>query len=204
MWYEFPADKKTYLVSDQYMVGSDLIVAPVVKEGQRNRRVYLPAGSSWVNWWTGERLDGGKEHYLDAPLDRLLIFGRAGAMIPTQSVIQHTGEMANAEITLNIIVGIAPEKVESAVLFQDAGEGYGYRQSAWSEMRFEHRPGSIRFARSGTFAGRPVKYIEVIGLQAAPKQMFADGREIRSNYDEKTKRLKTEVPANVAEVTMVR
>jgi alpha-glucosidase len=81
VWYEFPNDKQTYLISDIYMVGSDLLVAPVVKEGMRNRDVYLPAGAAWINWWTGERLEGGKQYRVDAPIDRLPLFIRAGAVI---------------------------------------------------------------------------------------------------------------------------
>ena len=204
LWYEFPTDKKTYLISDQYMLGSDLIVAPVVKEGLRNRRVYLPAGSAWVNWWTGERLDGGRDHNIDAPLDRLLIFARAGSMIPTQSVVQHTGEMPSAPITLNVIVGITPEKVETSALYQDAGEGFGYRQNAWREIRFEHRSGSVKLTRFGDFQGQSIRSVEAIGLPAAPKQMFADGREVKFSYDAATKRLKTKIPDGIVELTMVR
>lgn len=204
LWYEFPADKRTYLVSDEYLVGSDLLVAPVVKEGLRSRRVYLPAGTAWVNWWTGERFEGGQEHTIDAPLDRLLIFGRAGSMIPTQDVIQHTGEMAGSPITLNVIVGITPERAETAVLYQDAGEGYGYRQSSWREIRFEHRPGAIRFSRTGNFSGQSIRFVEAVGLPALPRQVLADGREVKFTYDVSAKRLKVEVPDGVGEMRLVR
>lgn len=204
LWYEFPADKRTYLISDEYLVGRDLLVAPVVKEGMRNRQVYLPAGFDWVNWWTGEKLEGGKEHNVDAPLDRLLIFGRAGAMFPMQGVIQHTGEMPSQPVTLTIIAGVTAEKMETASLYQDAGEGYAYRKGVWKIINFEHRPGSIKIRRSGDFRGQSLKFIEVLGIAAAPKQLLADGREIKFLYDPATKRLKAEIPDGVVEITMIR
>ena len=204
LWYEFPADKRTYLVSDEYLVGSDLLVAPVVKEGMRVRAVYLPAGTDWVNWWTGERLEGGKEHTVSAPLDRLLIFGRAGAMIPTQGVIQNTGEMPLQPITLIVIAGITPEKTGTAMLYQDAGDGYAYQKSGWQTINFEHRPGSIKIRRDGDFKGQTLKYIEVIGLATQPKQMAVDGREIKFSYDAATKRLTAEIPDGASEITMIR
>ena len=204
LWYEFPADKSTYLVADEYLLGPDLLVAPVVKEGLRKRHVYLPAGTAWVNWWTGERFEGGVNHFVDAPLDRLLIFARAGAIIPTQGVIQHTGEMPSSPITLNIIDGIAPEKTETARLYQDAGDGYGYRKNEWTEILFEHRPGSIKIRRTGNFQGQKIIYGEMIGVIASPKQILADGREVKFTFDAAAKRLRIEMPDGVKELTMVR
>jgi alpha-D-xyloside xylohydrolase len=64
---------------DEYMLGDDLLVAPVVERGQRQRQVILPPGD-WVNWWTGERVSGTIT--VEAPLDTLALFQRAGSIIP--------------------------------------------------------------------------------------------------------------------------
>ncbi len=202
LWFEFPADKKTYLISDEYMLGGDVLVAPVVKEGLRKRDVYFPAGAVWINWWTGERIEGGGQQNIDAPLDRLPIFVRAGAVIPTQAVVQHTGEMPSSPMTLNIVAGIAAEKTETSLLYQDAGDGYGYRQKAYSEIRIETRQGSLKISRTGDFTGQTVRYIEIVGLAAAPSGMRSDGREINFTFDAATKRLRAEIPAGAAEITI--
>jgi len=204
LWYEFPSDKLTYLISDEYMVGRDLLVAPVVREGMRNRDVYLPAGSAWINWWTGERLEGGKQHRVDAPLDRLPLFVRVGAVVATQDVIQHTGEMPKAAITLNVSAGIEPGKIEIAKIHQDAGDGYGYRQSAWREIQIEHRQGSLKIKRIGDFNGQRIQYLEVVGLDADPREVRADGKKIDHAFDPKTKRVRAELPDSVEEITLTR
>ena len=138
LWYEFPNDLQTYLISDQYMVGSDVLVAPVIREGARTRGIYLPIGAEWIDWWTGEKFESGKIHYIKTPLERLPIFVRVGAVIPTQTVIQHTGEMPYAEVTLNVIGEISPNKTEISTLYQDAGEGYDYQKGDSQEMKAEY------------------------------------------------------------------
>ena len=188
----FPNDKGTYLINDEYMVGSDVLVAPVIKEGMTTRGIYLPVGADWVDWWTGARLESGKTHYLKTPLDRLPIFVRVGAVIPTQSVIQHTGEMPSAEITLNVITGIAPNKTETSTLFQDAGEGYGYRKNDWREIKIEHKQGSLMINKFGNFNGQKIKYIEAVGMENKAKEIKADGKILDQKFDSERKRIRVE------------
>ena len=204
LWYEFPDDKLTYLVSDEYMVGSDILVAPVVKEGMRNRDAYFPAGATWINWWTGERLEGGKQHRVDAPLDRLPLFVRAGAVIATQNAIQHTGEMKDADITLNVAAGITPGKTEVSDIHQDAGDGYGYRSNEWRRVRIEHSQGILKISHVGDFKGQRIRYLEVVGVEANPKEIRADGRKLEHRFDAERKRVRAELPADVGEITLVR
>lgn len=204
LWYEFPDDKSTYLISDEYLVGDDVLVAPVVKEGMRWREVYLPAGASWINWWTGEKLDGGKQYRVEVPLDRLPLFVRVGAVIATQEVIQHTGEMPGAAITLNVIAGIAPGNKEIVDIHQDAGDGYGYRQSESRTIRVEHSQGILKIIRIGNFNGQKIRYIEVIGVTVEPREIRADGKKLEFKYDAVMKRLRVEIADDVKEVMMAR
>jgi len=204
LWYEFPSDRLTYLISDEYMVGDDLLVAPVVKEGMRNRDVYLPAGTHWINWWTGERIEGGKQHRVDAPLDRLPLFVRAGAVIATQDVIQHTGETPGSAITLNVASGVEPGKIDIYKIHQDAGDGYGYRQGAWREIRIEHRQGSLKIMRIGEFNGQRLRYLEIVGLTADSREIRADGQKLDHSYDPLRKRVRVELPENATAIMLVR
>ena len=69
---------------DSYLWGSDLLVAPVLNAGQTQRTVALPAGGEWVDYWTGSRYAGGSLATVAAPLARLPLLVRAGALLPTQ------------------------------------------------------------------------------------------------------------------------
>ena len=82
LFYEFPADAKSWDVSDEYLFGPDLLVAPVMDAGLTQRPVYLPAGAQWTNAWTGEVLAGGQTITVDAPLDIIPLFLRDGANLP--------------------------------------------------------------------------------------------------------------------------
>lgn len=82
LFYEFPADAKSWDVSDEYLFGPDLLVAPVMDAGVTARPVYLPTGAQWTNAWTGEVLPGGQTVTVLAPLDTIPLFLRNGAALP--------------------------------------------------------------------------------------------------------------------------
>lgn len=79
LFYDFPEDTTCWEVEDQYMFGPDLLVAPVMAHGQRQRRVYLPANTAWTNVWTGETEEGGCWIAADAPMERIPLFIRQGS-----------------------------------------------------------------------------------------------------------------------------
>ena len=135
---------------------------------------------------------------------RLPLFVRAGSVIPTQPVIQHTGEMSNTPITLTVAAGIEPGKTETFDLHQDAGDGYGYRLSEWRTVRVEHRQGSLKISRIGNFHGQPIRYVEAIGIAASPKEVRADGKKLDHTRDATTKRLRVEIPDNAVEILLIR
>ena len=73
MFYEFPSDAKCWEVTDQYMFGSSYLVAPILQAGQREREVYLPAGS-WKNLNDGREYIGCQTITCDAPLEYIPVF----------------------------------------------------------------------------------------------------------------------------------
>ncbi len=79
LFYEFPGDEKAWDITDEYLFGPDLLIAPVCHEGARARSIYLPEGASWTDAWTGEEYAGGQSIGLDVPLNRIPVFARNGA-----------------------------------------------------------------------------------------------------------------------------
>ena len=79
LFYDFPDDGKAWEVEDQYLFGPDILVSPILEHGQRERQVYLPAGTSWKNAYTKEIVAGGVTVTCAAPLDTIPLFTRNGA-----------------------------------------------------------------------------------------------------------------------------
>ena len=82
LFYDFPRDKAAWETEDAYMFGPDYLVAPVLYEGLRERKVYLPPGAMWTNAWTGESFEGGRIVTSPAPLDIIPVFCRDSAKLP--------------------------------------------------------------------------------------------------------------------------
>ena len=74
MFYEFPQDKECWELKDQYMFGSEMLVAPVVYADSYEREVYLPKGASWTSIHDGKIYEGGQSIRVAAPLDIIPVF----------------------------------------------------------------------------------------------------------------------------------
>ena len=79
LFLEFPADDTCWQTGDQYLFGADYLVAPVTELGARRRRVYLPAGTRWLDAWTGDKHAGGQWIDAPAPLEQMPVYLRAGS-----------------------------------------------------------------------------------------------------------------------------
>jgi alpha-glucosidase len=205
LWFNYPADFNGYappLGADEFLVGDDLLVAPVMQQGATARGVYFPKGDVWIDWWTGERHEGGTGAEVSAPLNRLPLFIRAGAAIATQPVVQHTGEMARAPLMLAVAVGAGAQ----SRIYEDAGEGYDYKRGAWRQTTVTQDANTLRFTRTGTFAAaRTLAAVDFIGITAKPRSVLLDGREVKDiSFDRDAHRLHVPLPTQtVNEIVLV-
>lgn len=81
LFYDYPEDKNSWEIEDEFLFGSDILVAPVLYEGQVQRDVYLPKGTNWVDFKTSKVYEGGNTISYDAPLDTIPVFIKEGARI---------------------------------------------------------------------------------------------------------------------------
>jgi alpha-glucosidase (family GH31 glycosyl hydrolase) len=146
---DYPDDPRTWQLGHQFLWGDDLLVAPVTREGATRWPVYLPAGG-WYDLWTGRRHAGPGGVSVDAPLDRLPLFARAGAILPLGPVVQHTRERPLDAITLLVY----PEGRSRFELYEDDGQSQAYRRGGYVLTAFEcvAGPGEIA-VRIGQPAG---------------------------------------------------
>jgi alpha-D-xyloside xylohydrolase len=79
LYYDFPADPAAANLADQFMLGPDLLIAPITDQGATARAVYLPAGVTWVDAWSGAEFAGGQTIQAQAPLERIPVYWRKGS-----------------------------------------------------------------------------------------------------------------------------
>jgi alpha-glucosidase len=131
-------DPSTYNLDDQFMVGNDLLVAPIMKPDVTRRLIYLPAGS-WYDYWTNKKYAGGTMISVDAPLDVVPMFVRAGAMMPVWPSLNYIGEKPIDAVTFNIY----PDDSGSALatLYEDDGLSPSYKTGAFRRTTLTARRG---------------------------------------------------------------
>ena len=78
LWWEFPSDPRLLEINDAYMLGTRLLIAPVVTQGAKTRKVVFPAGATWTSFWDASVSHaGGTVATVDAPLGTPAVFWRA-------------------------------------------------------------------------------------------------------------------------------
>ncbi|MRH44197.1 DUF4968 domain-containing protein [Aquibacillus halophilus] len=131
---EYPNDAKTYNLNDQFMIGDNVIVAPVMSPGITDRAVYLPSGD-WVDYVSGEAYSGNKVHLIHAELDQLPIFIKQGSAI-VQGNLVSSMEYKQTKITIHIY----PSDKETQYTFtyyDDDGETFAYQNDQFIELGIE-------------------------------------------------------------------
>jgi len=131
LFLDFPDDERAADVDDEFLFGSDLLVAPVLWEGATGRDVYLPAGD-WFDYWTGKLYAGNSTISIPVTLDSIPIFVRGGGFIFRQPVVQYTGQMPGNP--LNVL--IAPAAEAQSWLYEDDGESLAYRKGDFMKREF--------------------------------------------------------------------
>jgi len=135
-------DASTYNLDDEFMVGGDLLVAPIMKPDVTKRLVYLPAGT-WYDYWTNKKYAGGTMISVEAPLDLVPMFVRGGAMIPVGPALNYVGEKPADPITFNIYPDDAGSA--TATLYEDDGLSPAYKTGAFRRTSFTARRGPNGF-----------------------------------------------------------
>jgi alpha-D-xyloside xylohydrolase len=138
---DFPNDIKVRNINDEYLFGPSILVAPVYQFKARTRSVYLPAGAKWYNFDSGELISGGQQVTVKAPLSRMPLFVKTGAIIPTIPVIEHSDEMNSQPITLNVFTGADGD----FDLYEDDGVSYGYERGECARIpvHYNHAQGVL-------------------------------------------------------------
>ncbi|AFZ32328.1 Alpha-glucosidase [Gloeocapsa sp. PCC 7428] len=169
--YDFPNDPHTYALHDQVLLGSSLMAAPIYRPGVEHRAVYLPAGT-WYDWWSGESYTGSTHILAHAPLEKMPLYVKAGAIIPMQPVMQYVDERSLDPLTLRIWQGDG-----EFTLYEDDGQTFAYQDNGYATTKISVNTEENRVVVSinqregnGLFPKREV-IVELVGVG---EQRFSD------------------------------
>jgi alpha-glucosidase/alpha-D-xyloside xylohydrolase len=162
LFMDFAQDPNVTDLRDEYMFGPAFLVAPVTEQGATHRKVYLPAGTDWYNYWTNERVAGGAWIDVAAPIETIPLFVRAGSIIPMGSAIASTSEPQAIET-----MRVYPGADATFTLFSDDGRTYNYEKGSASITRLNWDDRTHKLSYSGAWRPSTKASITIIGDQAS-------------------------------------
>jgi alpha-glucosidase len=212
VFWNAPSDTLALSVQNEYLMGDNLLVAPVLDSATQSRPVYLPAGQ-WYRLGTSESFPGGTVLTATAPnvaqdggdttaLRGLPVYARAGSVIPMQAPMLHDGARALDTLELHVYPGSA-----TSVLYEDAGDGYAYKQGEYRVTTMRTTSGasgvSVALSREGRYTGARAFVVTVHGV-AKPKRTRADGKNVANRYDQTQRSVTFTVPSTVRAIEIAR
>lgn len=147
LFMDFAADKNVWDITNAYMFGKSVLVNPVTRSMYtkaagadkvedfstlKSEETYLPAGTSWYDFWTGEKLAGGKKVSRETPLDIIPLYIKAGAIMPFGPRVQYSAEK-NWD---NLEIRVYPGADGDFTLYEDENDNYNYEKGQYSEISF--------------------------------------------------------------------
>ena len=168
--FEFTQDLTARKIFDQYMFGDDMMICPVTEPmyfarkikgagqtgeaaaGQTySRKVYLPEGCEWYDFYTDSKFAGGQWIDAQAPLEKIPVFVKAGAVIPMTGAALSVEELS-ADITVHVYKGADG----SFTMYEDAGDGYDYENGGYTLTEFVWNDGEGTLSENGKPSGRRI------------------------------------------------
>jgi alpha-glucosidase len=176
--FEYPEDETTYTADDEFLLGDALLVAPITRPGVEHRHVYLPEGT-WFHFYSGERFDGPTHVLAHAPLGEPALYVKANTAIPMGPDASYTSEKPTDPLTLLVHPA---EGMGESTLYEDAGNGFGYREGEYARRRISCQSSDGRITvriseREGSFVPeREEVRLHLHGVEAA-QSVLVDGEE---------------------------
>ncbi|HXS68555.1 MAG TPA: TIM-barrel domain-containing protein, partial [Candidatus Polarisedimenticolia bacterium] len=182
LWLQYPHDADAVKLGDEYLWGSDLLIAPVTEKSAQLRRTYLPEGD-WYDWWNNQKISG--KQWTERPVDlaTMPIYVRAGAIIPVDPVRQYVGEPVDGPTMLKVFPGANGD----FTLYDDDGESPGYlsgsdAKTVWIRFRWNDKTRRLTIepdSRMKKWPGGARSFaVEVIGSNTKPQPVEFRGKRM--------------------------
>jgi alpha-glucosidase/alpha-D-xyloside xylohydrolase len=180
LWLHYPDDPRAVACGDEYLWGKSVLVAPVAEKGAATRRVYLPAGG-WYDFWTQERVEGGREINRPVDLETMPLYVRAGSILPLGPVKQFTGEKVEQPLSICIY----PGSDASFLLYEDDGISFNYRKGEWMGIQMDwqdaNRTLTLRLA-AGSRMLPPLQRKFEVKLERVTRAVVFEGSPLKVTF----------------------
>lgn len=211
MWVEYPEDKSTFKMDDQYLIGPSLLVKPITEQGGTGTNVYFPgANDVWYDIITAERYLGGKSIYVRAPLDKIPVFQRGGSVIPRKMRVRRSsGLMHNDPFTL--FVCLDRQGRAEGDLYVDDYHTFQYQQGKYLHRRFTFADNQFTNRNADNNSSFETKeWIErilILGVNKRPESVFIkignQQQQLAFGYDPNTHLLGIKKPGSTIDKDFV-
>jgi alpha-glucosidase len=178
--FDYPDDPHSVAQDAEFLFGDDLLVAPVVKDGEWEWQVYLPKGK-WFDFWSDRVCKGPRFVTVRAPLARVPIFVRGGAIIPTQQLVQYTGEAPIDPLTVEIY----PDGNSTREYYEDDGATFSYQHGVYLKEQISASETSAELtvrisARQGSYQP-PARslVLKIHAIRLRPSEVVVDGHPLQ-------------------------
>lgn len=190
--YDFRNDKTARQIKDQYMFGESLLICPVLEPmyytneygypmaEKKERKCYLPEGASWINYWTGESYEGGQYVTVDSPLDIMPIFVKDASILFKKEGMQYAFDKEDEPVIIEVWKNDSEcSKENSAILYEDEGEGYGYENGEYSTIKVCLSGDTLTIGKTeGSYKGMPRERKFIIKYKEMQKEITYCGDDI--------------------------
>jgi alpha-D-xyloside xylohydrolase len=169
---DFAKDKDAWDINNEYMFGKSLLVSPVTNpmytkpgtiQGRdtvkvedfsvvKSKQTYLPKGTDWYDFWTGEKLTGGQKVSKQTPLDIIPLYVKAGSILPFGPEVQYATEKKWDNLEIRVYPGADGD----FTLYEDENDNYNYEKGKYTEIKFhwDDKKHTLKIAdRTGSFDG---------------------------------------------------
>lgn len=181
-------DPETLYRMDEFGFGDSLLLCPVSQPHETSRWMYLPQGN-WYSYWDEAFYEGGVEILIEAPLDTLPLFVKAGSVLPKYPVQQYVGEKHIETLALHVY---HLDGSLTSTLYEDSGQGYEYQEGQYNVSSFKVKGtmSTLKISKEETFRGYEPQYrkyeIHLHGLPFNPNHAMVDGKKVELKYTKRS------------------
>jgi alpha-D-xyloside xylohydrolase len=141
---DYPSDKNVFGIIDEYMIGGDILAAPLLA-GTNSRKIYLPEGN-WYDYNTNKKYPGGQRYTVDYDLDQIPIFIKEGSIIPFAKPVEYI----NANTVFEVVCNVYGAKASTS-LFEDDGTTFDYENGTCNMLSLSYENGKGTVKRTGNY-----------------------------------------------------